>query len=132
MDAFQEQVRQADEVRRKDVEQLSLYQKKLLETDRKIRMILLLHRAFSPPDLPELPTAVEFQSDRAAAMDKLNAFRQAMIQQEEAIRAVQPPLAVAPLEEKEVEWQAYAAAWPRQLLTVQIPWARNRNRHSRH
>ncbi len=120
MDAFQEQVRQADEVRRRDVEQLSLYQKKLLETDRKIRMVLLLHRAFSPPDLPALPTADDFQNDRAAAMDKLTAFRQALIQQEEAIRSIQPPLAVAPLAENETEWQAYAAAWPRQLLTVRF------------
>jgi ABC-type transport system involved in cytochrome c biogenesis permease subunit len=125
MDAFLQQVEQAYALREKDVEQLSLYQKKLLETDRKLRTIFMLHRAFSPPDLPELPTLVDFQQDQAMARGKLEAFRQAMAQQDEKIRASQPPLAVAPMGTKsggeaDDEWQAYAAVWPRQLITVRM------------
>jgi ABC-type transport system involved in cytochrome c biogenesis permease subunit/DNA-binding transcriptional MerR regulator len=124
MDAFHQQAQQAYKIREKDVEQLSLYQKKLLETDHKIRSILMLHAAFSPPDLPDLPTLADFQGNETAARSKLDAFRQAMAAHEKRIGELQPPLAIAPLGaktgESEGQWQAYSAIWPRQLVTVRV------------
>ena len=121
MDELEAQVRQADRLRQEDAEKISLYQNKVFELDRRLRQVLLLHRAFSPPAFPPLPTAEEFQNDQSAAMQKINAFRQAVLQQEEAFRALKPPLAVPPMADtEEDEWQAYAAAWPRQLLAVQL------------
>jgi ABC-type transport system involved in cytochrome c biogenesis permease subunit len=119
IDAFQEQVAQADATRREDAAALSLYQKKILELDRKIRMVMLLHRAFSPPEFPALPTPQEFRDDQQAAMAKLGQFRQAMMQQQEAFTQMQPPLAVPPVEQ-DGPWQAYAAAWPMQVLAVKF------------
>jgi len=117
--AFEEQVAQADRIRQADVEELSLYQKKILELDRKLSMIMALHRAFSPPQFPPLPTPEEFQGAHEGALQKLNEFRNAMLQQEEVFRRQPPPLAVAP-QEKGDPWQAYAAAWPEQMWRLQL------------
>ncbi|MCA9166833.1 MAG: cytochrome c biogenesis protein CcsA [Planctomycetales bacterium] len=114
---LEEQIAQADRVRRENINELSLYQKKLMELDRKLAMIMSLHRAFSPPQFPELPSPAEFGSAHEGAMAKLQAYREAMLQQEEMFRRQPPPLAVAPSEDGE-PWQAYAAAWPVQVLSV--------------
>jgi ABC-type transport system involved in cytochrome c biogenesis permease subunit len=128
MDAFQEQIVQAEQIQREDAGKLSLYQRKLLEVDGKLRVILALHRAFSPPEFPALPTAEEFQTNRDAARQKIEAFRTAMEEQEDAFRAIQPPLSIppsnAPSEAADFDtskrWVAYASAWPVQVLKTRL------------
>ena len=119
MDQFEEQVLQADRLQRENVEELDLYQRKLLTVDQKLRTIMMLYRAFSPPALPPLPSADEFQNNHTQAMEKLDAFRQAVGRRSQELRASPLPLAVAP-ENPDDPWQAYAAAWPSQVLATRV------------
>ncbi len=131
LDAFQEQVRQAGRVAMEDEGQLDLYQRKVLELDRRIRTIMTLHSAFSPPEFPPLPTIEEIQNQPDEARKKLQTFQAAMMEQREAFRASEPPLAIAPTKGKKSifgatedteseDWQAYAAAWPIQVLQTRF------------
>ena len=121
MDEFQAEVFKAYEQKQKDADQVSLYQSKLLELDRRLRQIMLLHRAFVPPDLPDLPSPEEFENDRELARNKVIAFRDAVLAHDEAIKSLQPPppLTVAP-SDADQEWRAYSAAWPHQFLQTQF------------
>lgn len=131
LDAFQEQVRQAGRVAMEDEGKLDLYQRKVLELDRRIRTIMTLHSAFSPPEFPALPTIEEIQNQPEEARKKLQMFQNAMMEQREAFRSSEPPLAIAPTkgkkplfgakeEEESDDWQAYAAAWPIQVLQTRF------------
>jgi ABC-type transport system involved in cytochrome c biogenesis permease subunit len=135
-DLLRQQVMEADQIRRdKGAEQLSLYQKKILETDRHISIVLMLRQVFGPPELPALPTVAELHGQQSGALEKLRQFRQAVFEQDQVIRETQPPLVVPPSTRQDSErgtdpqslaasllgdsgdaWQAFAAAWPRQLL----------------
>ncbi len=119
MEQFEQQVLQADRLQRENVEELDLYQKKLLSVDQKLRTIMMLYRAFSPPDLPPLPSADEFESDHTQAMEKMEVFRQAVAKASERLRMSPLPLAVPP-EDPDDPWQAYSAAWPAQFLATQV------------
>ncbi len=121
MDEFQAEVLKALEQNRQDPEGLSLYQRKVLEVDVKLQQIMLLHRAFVPPDLPPLPTPEEFENDRELARTKVVAFRDAVVAHDKAMKGLRtpPPLSVAP-DGEETQWQAYAAAWPTQFLQTQF------------
>lgn len=117
IDKFEEQLEMIREAKRND-ETLDLYQKKVVELSTKLDLIFLLNRAFSPPNLPELPTPDEFSNNHTVAMQKVQAFRQAMIAMESSFERSQPPLAVAPTDDE--EWEAYAASWPKQALLIQL------------
>ena len=118
---FEEQARKANELAREDSEALSLFQKKVLELDRKLRHILVLYAAFTPPSLPAMPTRAEFESDREAAESKLMAFRRALEAHNDRLKNMRVPLVIPPADEAEDQtWQAYAAAWPMQFLRTTV------------
>ena len=118
---FEEQARKANELAQEDSEALSLFQKKVLELDRKLRHILVLYAAFTPPSLPAMPTRAEFESDREAAESKLMAFRRALEAHNDRLKNMRVPLVIPPADEAEDQtWQAYAAAWPMQFLRTTV------------
>ncbi len=119
MDEFERQARIADQLKRENVEQLSLYQRKLLDLDQRLRTMVLLYRAFRPPDLPPLPTPTEFQNEHDVAMEKLNAYREAVTRQTQILQEMSLPLSVPP-EESDGSWQAYSVAWPAQFLANRV------------
>ncbi|MFV1966462.1 MAG: cytochrome c biogenesis protein, partial [Pirellulaceae bacterium] len=98
--------------REKDVEQLSTYERKLIELDQRIRTYTRVGAAFQPPGLPPLPTN---DDDRESSETKVRAFRDAYTRFVRGMDSVRPALAV-PLqntdgEVSEPEWQSYARAW---------------------
>jgi len=92
-DAF---YRQVDMASRRDKEQLSLYQRKILELNDKIRLFRLIEEAFAAT-----PVRPDHEADDLAAgeerVDKLSVF--------------QPPLAVPTVAPSAEPWQTFAAAW---------------------
>ena len=118
---FEEQARKANELAQEDSEALSLFQKKVLELDRKLRHILVLYAAFTPPSLPAMPTRAEFESDREAAESKLMAFRRALEAHNDRLKNMRVPLVIPPSDGSEDQtWQAYSAAWPMQFLRTTV------------
>ena len=118
---FEEQARKANELAQEDSEALSLFQKKVLELDRKLRHILVLYAAFTPPSLPAMPTRAEFESDREAAESKLMAFRRALEAHNDRLKNMRVPLVIPPADGAEDQtWEAYAAAWPMQFLRTTV------------
>ncbi len=115
---FERQLAQAREL---EIRQLSVYQRKLLELDQRIRTYTRIAAAFRPPNLPPLPTAEEFENDRSAAVAKLTTFREAYSSFTRSIDSIKPPLAV-PIEDPDGEdsWKSYASAWASALIDVQV------------
>lgn len=92
---FEKQAEEAGKVERDDPRKLTTYQKKLLELERKIRMMTALMAAFDQPQLR--PDHV--QEDLTEAIRK-----------HEALARMQPPLAVPPDEEGQ-KWEPYSVAY---------------------
>ncbi len=121
MDEFDRQASEARRLADADPAQLNFYQKKLLETDRRLRAFTHLQSAFMPIPFPAIPTREEMESDPtlvdktrqeiarlAAATPRLNA----------SLMAMQPPL-VVPGTEGDKSWLPFAAA-ANQAFTQQI------------
>lgn len=109
VDAFEKQVTQA---RRKDLGDLTTYERKLLELDQQIRTYTRVAGAFQPLELPPLPSP---HDDEKASQQKIEAFRLSYANFVQSLERVQPPLAV-PLQTNfegraEPQWQSYARAW---------------------
>ncbi|MGE3780307.1 MAG: cytochrome c biogenesis protein CcsA, partial [Pirellulaceae bacterium] len=108
VEEFEKQVAQAQEdSRTKGAENLTTYQRKLLELDRRIRAYTRLAAAFQPPRFPPLESGDK---------DQLERFREAFVSFLRGIQSIQPPLAVpSPKEGRDAhqqngEWQSYAEA----------------------
>ncbi|MEQ8790576.1 MAG: cytochrome c biogenesis protein CcsA [Pirellulaceae bacterium] len=106
---FEAEVQRAQKLRTEHPERLSTYEKKLLETDRRLRTFTLLVGAFHPPDLPDLPTREEFENDREAAFRKVAMFQQVRTAAKQRVDSTNPPLSV-PGPNPDDEWQAYSNA----------------------
>lgn len=125
---FEEQVDKAQsDSRTLGAENLSVYQRKLLELDRRVRSYTRVAAAFQPPSLPPLPTREEFESDRASAEKKLTTFRDAYLMFMRSISGIQPPLAVPTKpsaesvhQQKEESWQSYAQAWAAAMIDARL------------
>jgi ABC-type transport system involved in cytochrome c biogenesis permease subunit len=90
----------AEKARQLDAAQLTILQRKILELERKIGLVDLLVKSFSPPDIrPE------------SARDDL--FR--AIRQQQALESRHPPLVVPPAE-ADGQWQTFSAAWTRGFI----------------
>ena len=87
--------RQAELASKLEPHQASIYQKKLLELVKKLRLWRLVGISFDPPQIrPE-----SAQQDLTAAMHQLDALSQ-----------MQPPLAVPP-DAADAQWEPFAVAW---------------------
>jgi beta-lactamase regulating signal transducer with metallopeptidase domain len=116
---FEEQVEQPRELQRQgQTDQLSLYQRKLLELDRRIHRYTLVSASFRPLPFPEFPTEEDFRQDREQTTQTLMQIRRLMEAAPDAERQLmemEPPLAVPPAEEDQ-QWAAYGPAWNRMYL----------------
>ncbi len=94
--------KQAELARSIDSSALSLYQKKVLELEKKIGVLDVLIQSFSAPNIR-----------RAHVKEDLI---QAILQQQELAKG-HPPLAIPPQSEsKNEKWETFAAAWTRDLV----------------
>jgi len=90
---FTRQVQQAEEVSEKDPKKLTMYQQKLLELAKKMRMVQLIGFSFDFPQLRE----DHLKEDLTAASQRL-----------QMLSRLQVPLVVPP-REKDEQWQSFAA-----------------------
>ena len=103
--------KQLSEARELEPEDMSLYQKKLIELERRLRTVRLLEFAFTPIPVPEMPTEAEFkanQEEAQARMARILQFVQQFKQLQTELNRNQPPLSVPTGENK---WEAFANAW---------------------
>ncbi len=115
-ETFVKQAMQAGEL---PPEERSHLQHKILELDKKLRTITMLHVAFSQPPIPSLPTVEEFKDNRQEAQQKLlQAVKQLQLQ-EQRLTAQHPPL-VVPGANPNDSWDAFANAWVRSFLGAQL------------
>ncbi len=118
---FEKQVLSA---REKSVDDLSVFERKLLELERRLQAYIMLTQAFHPPALPPLPTPEETQEQGDAFRSKLSAVAMAAMREAKMLESRHPPLAI-PLKTEdgksnEVQWEPYATAWTRALLSTRI------------
>ncbi len=128
---FEQQVQQARGI---DAEELSFYERKLLETDRRFRTYLMYAAAFQPMEMPPLPSPEEIREDREAAMQRIFRMLAAVSESEEMLENMHAPLLVPDLREAfevenedadevadgETTWMPYATAVNRGFLRHRI------------
>jgi ABC-type transport system involved in cytochrome c biogenesis permease subunit len=118
IEQFEEQVEQA---RQMDVAQLSAYQRKLIELDRRLRRFTLLQASFRTIPYPPVPSDEEFRENPEQARAALEQIKRLMSETprlHEMLARMEPPLAV-PVGGEE-GWLPYATAWNRAYLQRQI------------
>ena len=122
IEEFDRQVNQAqEESKKKGVENLTTYQKKLLELSRRIHTFRTVEVAFRPPAFPSLPTR---EDDSESAQKKLVEFRDAYWGFLRTVDAIQAPLAVptkvtdSTTHQQTEEWQPYSKAFATAYIEV--------------
>jgi ABC-type transport system involved in cytochrome c biogenesis permease subunit len=116
--------RQVEAAMKTPADQRSVVQQRVLELDQRLRLYLTLVRAFTPPDLPDLPTEEEVRTNPNAIRQFRDAFldmmgqTQQMISQTKAPRVI--PLAQSSDADPEQVWQAYPVAFARASLLAQM------------
>jgi len=122
--------KQTDQARALDTNEMTFFQRKLLEVDNRFRTYTLMASAFQPMDYPPLPSEEEFEKDREGATERILRIRQMMAAAADADRMLermQPPLAVPKLpvagDEAGTEdepWLPYASAANKAYLRKQV------------
>lgn len=118
---FEEQVQAAHEQKPEDLE---IYQRKLIELENRLKVIMQLMEAFRLPQLPRLPSPEQFKSDREGAMKQIDQFQLGVMQVRERLESIKPPLVIPadPAEAKAgaKEWQPYPLAWTMAYVQMNI------------
>lgn len=107
-------------------ENLSVYQRKLIELDGRIHTYTRVSAAFEPPLLPPLPTREEYENDRATADQKLAVFRDAFVTFRNGMDGIHPPLSVPikpsadSVHQQDQTWQPYSKAFAMAVIDAQL------------
>src|SRR6185436_8679265 len=78
-------------------EKRSVEQRRILELDERLKLYITLVRAFSPPDLPSIPTEEETRTDPAVMQQFVSDYRAVMARTNSAMTAMKAPR-VIPIE----------------------------------
>lgn len=120
-DCLPELLTQIEKAQSLPAENLSVFQKKILELDKRFRTYLMLSTAFRPPDFPPLPTVKEFEENHQLAMEQLEKIRKVLSDTSRRLETTQVPLVVpANFELGEAAWQPYRIAWANGYLTANL------------
>jgi len=108
-----------DKAQKKRTDELTLYERKLLELDRRIRAYTAIDAAFRYPDLPEPDDRI-----REMARERRGALVQRLAAAEEALRKGHPPLAV-PVKvgtgsPAKYEWKPLVSAYTRDYFEARV------------
>lgn len=124
---FNEQVDKAREVSRdKGAEHLSVFQRKVLELDKRVRRYTLLQASFVAAEFPRLPTEEEFKNNREAAMKTLMLTKEVLERARAAsqtLSRMQPPRSVPTPQAEEASedgWEPFSTAWVNHYMTVDL------------
>ena len=95
-------------------------QRRILELDERLKLYITLVRAFSPPDLPSIPTEEETRSNPAVLQQFVSDYRTVMARTNSAMAAMKAPR-VIPTEvedsmKPEDAWQPYPIAYAKAVL----------------
>lgn len=105
-------------------DQRTVAQRRVLELDQRLKLYMTLVRAFSPPDLPPLPTEEEARSNPEAFRRFREAFFQAMTETQDFLSKSKAPrvipLAQADQSDPDEVWHAYPLAFARASLLAQL------------
>jgi ABC-type transport system involved in cytochrome c biogenesis permease subunit len=104
VDEFERQAEMAAKIEKDDPRKLSIYQKKILELDKKIRLFTLLMAAFEQPQLRD----EHLKEDLTEA-----------IHRHQALARMQPPLAVPP-DAPGGQWEPYSVAYTKAVAKARI------------
>jgi ABC-type transport system involved in cytochrome c biogenesis permease subunit len=96
-------------------EKRTVEQRRVLELDERLKLYITLVRAFSPPDLPEMPTEEQVRNNPGAIQQYMADYRAAMAASTRAMTAMKAPRVIPmSLGEKsapEDAWQTYPVAY---------------------
>jgi ABC-type transport system involved in cytochrome c biogenesis permease subunit len=96
-------------------DQRTVEQNRVLELDERLKTYIVLVRAFSPPDLPEMPSEEQLKSNPSALQQYATQFRAVLSQTSSAMTAIKAPRAIpVKIGEKakpEDAWQPYPMAY---------------------
>lgn len=105
--------KKVDEAKARKAEDLTTYERKLIELDGRIRTFTLIKASFTPLNLPPLPSEEQFTANPERARAQLERIKRGLMQIPEADRQLvrmQPPRAI-PFKRDDGEWQPYSTAW---------------------
>jgi len=108
---FEKQVAAA---RKLPAEQLSVYQRRLIELEQRLKTYMTLVESFAPPRIPPMPSAEEMQNDPTRTRRWIQEFQLAASERMSRLEAMKAPLAIPITEAKatdENRWQSYPNAW---------------------
>ena len=113
-------------------ERLTVFQRRLIELDRRLREIQLLQGTFIPPEVGELPSPADLRSNDPEAMRRVAEFREVMVDGPRRLAAVHPPL-VVPVKvdpsdpfsqisetKEKFDWQPFSTAWARSRVKMML------------
>ena len=103
---FERQAELATTTQQEDPRKLTIYQKKILELDKKIRLLTLLMRSFEQPQL---------RPDKDHLMEDLSAA----IQRHSALAQMQPPLVIPP-DASDGAWEPYSVAYTKAFANANV------------
>jgi ABC-type transport system involved in cytochrome c biogenesis permease subunit len=93
----------------------SVEQRRVLELDERLKLYITIVRAFSPPDLPELPSKKEMDEDSSAIQQYMTQFRAALGAASRAMTAMKAPrmipMSLGEDTKPEDAWQPYPVAY---------------------
>ncbi len=113
IEEFEKQAAEARQLSAADASQLSFYQRKLLETDNRLRTYSKLQSSFLPIPFPALPSEAERQADPDKAketMEEIARLAVAVPQLNQRLMGMQPPLVVPVSSGDTATWLPFAAA----------------------
>ena len=111
IESFEKDAIEARKVAKRDASALSFYQRKLLETDRRLGSYSKLQSSFLPIPFPRIPTKEEMLKDPGEALkrrEEIVRLAKATPRLNQTLMAMQPPL-VVPVSNQEL-WLPFAAA----------------------
>jgi ABC-type transport system involved in cytochrome c biogenesis permease subunit len=107
--------RQVEAAQKAGEEQRSVEQRRVLELDERLKLYITIVRAFSPPDLPELPSEKETKDNPNADQQYLAEFRAALGITSRMMRAMRAPclipISLGENTAPEDAWQPYPVAF---------------------
>ena len=98
--------KQLKQVRELDAEQWTVFQRKLLELEKKLGVFMTLSNAFA-----ELPLSKELTQEQMIGL----------LQSQQQVMRMAPPPLVIPATETEAQWQPYWQAWAMAWLQTNLP-----------
>src|SRR5262245_20535742 len=117
--------RQVEAAHKTEEDQRSVEQRRILELDERLKLYIMLVRAFTPPpELPQIPSEEESKQNPGAIQRFIADYRAVMDRTTAAMTAMKAPRAILVVQEKDAKpedaWQPYPLAYAKAALLTMI------------